>query len=80
MNKPAITIQELASQYPGQESIRFKNFNLEIGDGERFGLFGPNGAGKTTLMNLMTGLLKYKEGSVRLFDFQNVEVAIVCHH
>lgn len=70
MKKPAITIHGLAFQYPGQDSIRFKNFNLEIGDGERFGLFGPNGAGKTTLMNLMTGLLKYKEGSIRLFDFE----------
>jgi ABC-2 type transport system ATP-binding protein len=70
MNQPAIAIHQLAFQYPGQEGIRFKNFNLEIGDGERFGLFGPNGAGKTTLMNLMTGLLKYKEGSIRLFDIE----------
>jgi len=70
MNKPAITIHGLAFQYPGQESIRFENFNLEIGAGERFGLFGPNGAGKTTLMNLMTGLLTYGEGSIRLLGHE----------
>ncbi len=58
MSIPAITIQKLAFQYPRQEGICFENFNLEIGAGERFGLFGPNGAGKTTLMNLMTGLLE----------------------
>jgi ABC-2 type transport system ATP-binding protein len=66
----AIKIQNLAFQYPGQEGVCFKNFDLEIADGERFGLFGPNGAGKTTLMNLMTGLLKYSAGSIRLQDHE----------
>lgn len=69
MSIPAIKIQDLAFQYPRQEGI-FKNFNLEIKEGERFGLFGPNGAGKTTLMNLMTGLLKYPGGSIRLLGHE----------
>jgi ABC-2 type transport system ATP-binding protein len=68
MSTSAIKIHDLAFQYPRQEGVCFKNFHLEIGAGERFGLFGPNGAGKTTLMNLMTGLLKYSEGSIRLLD------------
>jgi ABC-2 type transport system ATP-binding protein len=70
MNIHAIKIHQLAFQYPRQEGIYFKNFNLEIGAGERFGLFGPNGAGKTTLMNLMTGLLKYDQGSIRLLGHE----------
>lgn len=70
MKTPAIKIQNLAFQYPRQEGICFKNFNLEINAGERFGLFGPNGAGKTTLMNLMTGLLKYTEGSIQLLEHE----------
>jgi ABC-2 type transport system ATP-binding protein len=70
MSTSAIKIQNLAFQYPGQEGVCFKNFHLEIATGERFGLFGPNGAGKTTLMNLMTGLLKYSEGSIRLQDHE----------
>ena len=44
----------------------FAGLNLEIPKGARFGLFGPNGAGKTTLIHCMTGLLNYKEGSIRL--------------
>ena len=70
MSISAIKIQNLAFQYPRQEGICFKNFNLEVSAGERFGLFGPNGAGKTTLMNLMTGLLKYSAGSIRLLDHE----------
>jgi ABC-2 type transport system ATP-binding protein len=70
MNHPAIKIEGLAFQYPRQEGIYFKNFNLEIRAGERFGLFGPNGAGKTTLMNLMTGLLTYENGSVQLLGHE----------
>ena len=70
MSIAAIKIQDLAFQYPRQEGVCFENFNLEITAGERFGLFGPNGAGKTTLMNLMTGLLKYSSGSIRLLDHE----------
>jgi ABC-2 type transport system ATP-binding protein len=70
MSISAIKIQDLAFQYPRQEGVCFNNFHLEIAAGERFGLFGPNGAGKTTLMNLMTGLLKYSAGSIRLLDHE----------
>ncbi len=73
MSIPAIKIQNLAFQYPRQEGVCFKNFHLEIAAGERFGLFGPNGAGKTTLMNLMTGLLKYSAGSIRLLDHEIID-------
>jgi ABC-2 type transport system ATP-binding protein len=70
MSITAIKIQNLAFQYPRQEGVCFKNFDLEIAAGERFGLFGPNGAGKTTLMNLMTGLLKYSTGSIQLLNHE----------
>ena len=70
MSISAIKIQNLAFQYPRQEGVCFKKFHLEVAAGERFGLFGPNGAGKTTLMNLMTGLLKYSAGSIRLLDHE----------
>ena len=66
MNNAAVSIQNLGFKYPGQSAGCFKNLNLEIIKGERFGLFGPNGAGKTTLMNCMTGLLPYQQGSIKL--------------
>ena len=66
MNPLAVDIQNLCFTYPGQSAMLFSDLNLSIGEGERFGLFGPNGAGKTTLMNLMTGLLSFEQGSIRL--------------
>ncbi|MGB2705468.1 MAG: ABC transporter ATP-binding protein [Candidatus Omnitrophota bacterium] len=38
------------------------NLNLEIPEGEIFGLVGPDGAGKTTTMRLLTGILDPTSG------------------
>jgi len=64
----AVSIKHLGFRYPGQNNDTFTGLNLEVGPGERFGLFGPNGAGKTTLMNCMTGLLDFQQGSIHLFE------------
>ena len=66
MSNAAVRITNLGFSYQGQSTSCFTNLNLEVTEGERFGLFGPNGAGKTTLMNCMTGLLKFSEGSIQL--------------
>jgi len=39
------------------------NLNLEIPEGEIFGLVGPDGAGKTTTMRLLTGILDPTSGN-----------------
>ncbi|CAN5453582.1 ABC transporter ATP-binding protein [soil metagenome] len=64
----AVSIHNLCFRYKGAGSDTFQHLNLEVTAGERFGLFGPNGAGKTTLMNCMTGLVAFKEGSIKLLD------------
>ncbi len=66
MKTPAIKIEHLNFHYKNQTQL-FNDLNLEIEQGERFGLFGPNGAGKTTLMSLMTGLFSFTHGNIQLF-------------
>jgi ABC-type multidrug transport system ATPase subunit len=39
------------------------NVNLEVREGELFGMLGPNGAGKTTLIGIVSGIMSFSEGS-----------------
>jgi ABC-2 type transport system ATP-binding protein len=45
-----------------------EDVNLQIREGEIFGLLGLNGAGKTTAIKLLLGLLFPTEGDARLFQ------------
>ena len=48
------------------------DFNLELHQGELMGIIGPNGAGKTTVFNLITGVYRASEGSIRLRETEHV--------
>jgi len=49
--------------------------NLEIPEGEIFGLVGPDGAGKTTTMRLLTGILEPTEGEAWVYNKHIVKEA-----
>ena len=46
--------------------VAVNSVDVEIREGEIFGLIGPNGAGKTTLFRLLSGVYKPTAGSIRL--------------
>ena len=48
------------------------DFNLDLHQGELMGIIGPNGAGKTTVFNLITGVYRASEGSIRLRETELV--------
>lgn len=60
-----IEVKNLVKRY--KELVALDHFNLEIEEGEIFGLLGPNGSGKTTTINCILSLLKYDKGSIRVF-------------
>jgi iron complex transport system ATP-binding protein len=62
---PAIKIKDLNFNY-GQQKI-INNFNLGIEKGEFVALLGPNGVGKTTIFNIISGILPFREGRVKIF-------------
>ena len=47
--------------------------NLEIEEGDFFGLVGENGAGKTTLINILTGQIKPDSGTLSVLGVDPVE-------
>ena len=51
------------------------NLNIEIPEGEIFGLVGPDGAGKTTTMRLLTGILDPTEGKAWVYNKNTVKEA-----
>lgn len=59
----------------GREKVRaLKALDLEIRQGEIFGLLGPNGSGKTTTMKLLLGLLFPTSGQSLVFGQDATEV------
>ena len=52
--------EHLCIQFGGLKAV--DDVNLEIKQGELYGLIGPNGAGKTTVFNLLTGVYKPTSG------------------
>lgn len=65
MSTPVIKVENLVKRY--QELVALDHFNLEIKEGEIFGLLGPNGSGKTTTMNCILSLLAYDKGRIEVF-------------
>jgi multiple sugar transport system ATP-binding protein len=51
----------------GRVSV-LRRLDLTIADGELFVLLGPSGSGKSTLLNLVAGLERPTEGSIRFGD------------
>ena len=61
-----LTITDLKVSYGMIEAI--KGISFEVKDGEIVTLIGANGAGKTTTMHAISGLLRPRQGSIRLND------------
>ena len=57
-------LREVGFRY--DEPWIFRDFSLEISEGELLGLIGPNGSGKTSLLKVMAGLLSVQQGAVML--------------
>ncbi len=60
-----VKIENLVKRYG--DLIALDHLNLEVNEGEIFGLLGPNGSGKTTAINCLLSLLKYDKGDIQIF-------------
>ena len=58
-----LEVTNLTKRFGGLAAVADVSFSVR--DGGIVGLIGPNGAGKTTIFNLITGVYKVTEGSIR---------------
>ena len=65
MNHMVVKIENLVKRYG--DLVAVDHFNLEIGEGEIFGLLGPNGSGKSTTIHCLLSLLSYDKGHIEIF-------------
>jgi len=61
---PIIEVHGLAKRFGEVQAVAGIEFELRAG--ELFGFLGPNGAGKTTTINMLTGLARPDEGTIRI--------------
>ena len=59
-----LDVKNLGISFGGLRAVN--GVNMDIEEGELYGLIGPKGAGKTTIFNLLTGVYKPDEGIIRL--------------
>ena len=64
----AIKVSNLCKEYKDVKAVN--NLNLEIKEGELFGLLGVNGAGKTTLIKMLTDIIKPTSGDIQIFNMK----------
>src|SRR5918993_3198261 len=46
--------------------VAVNSLDMDVREGEIYGLIGPNGAGKTTIFNLLTGVYEPTSGDIRI--------------
>ena len=65
MQNTVVKIENLVKTYAELRAL--DHLNLEIREGEIFGLLGPNGSGKTTTISCLLSLLAFDEGTIEVF-------------
>ena len=63
----AISVQGLHKQFGKKEVLH--NINLEVEEGQIYGLIGPSGSGKTTLIKAIIGMDSPTKGKVTVLSF-----------
>lgn len=61
---PTIATKNLTKHFRGVAAV--EKLSVELRPGEITGLIGPNGSGKSTLINLLTGVLPWDEGVLKI--------------
>lgn len=62
----AVEVKQLRKRYHSAGGWALDGVDLQVKEGEFFGLLGPNGCGKTTLISILCGLVTATSGSINI--------------
>lgn len=60
-----LSIHGLSKSYKNVKAIQ--NLDLQISEGQAYGILGPNGSGKTTTLSIVTGIIRQDSGHFTWF-------------
>ncbi|MBR4208450.1 MAG: ABC transporter ATP-binding protein [Lachnospiraceae bacterium] len=63
--KDKVELEDISYHYPGSDKLIFDHASLTIPVGKSVGIVGSSGAGKSTVVDVLLGLLKMQEGSIK---------------
>lgn len=72
-----IDLINVTKSYSGEYKA-VDDVSISIRDGEVFGFIGPNGAGKTTTIKLITGILNFNTGNIKINNISIKDNPIEC--
>lgn len=73
MSNYAVEIENLTRKFSG---FTLDNVSFKLEKGSVMGLIGQNGAGKTTIIRLIMNIIEKNEGSIKVFDLDNIDEEI----
>jgi manganese/iron transport system ATP-binding protein len=62
---PTLELNEVGVRYDGMPAL--EGISFQVQRGEQVAVVGPNGAGKSTLFNVIAGILRPQQGTVRVY-------------
>ena len=72
--KNIIEFQNVSLAYGNR--LILDNISFKINEGQIFGMLGPNGVGKSTIFNLITGLLKPRNGKIKIANEDAIQYPV----
>lgn len=61
-----IEVKNLVKEYKQLRAV--DDISFDVNEGEILGFLGPNGSGKSTTINCILSLLKFQNGTIKIFD------------
>ena len=71
-----VEVTDLQKNYGAFEALKKISFNIK--QGELYGLLGPNGAGKTTTISILSSILMFNDGNVKIAGYDLKKNPLEC--